>query len=155
MISKLEKGEDPPTGEQQFTALQVISRAIHANYRSPFTLVVVLPHTKTDGLLLSRELIAEGALPMVVSCGVSQIIHEGKPTIAIVEPPSVHAIRGRKVVVFDSQGNWPVVYNVCRHLQTKKPQSMEVGSLFSQGPTPTWVNSNYVAFEVALDEVPV
>jgi len=151
VIAKLEKTDLPLSKEQVLDALQVLAKQIHGRYRSLFTLVFVLPESKPYYELFEKQLKDQFALHISVGIGVHLTSTDGIPGVSIVSPPSVHAIKGRKVVVFDAIGNWPVNYVICERIHQMQPQSVEVATLFSLGPVTGWVNPDYVGFEVPID----
>lgn len=154
MIAKFAFEDFPITKEQCENALQVVAQHIHNRYRSPFTLVLVLPQSLWVGKMLETYLTNDKAMPITVGLGVMPTLNEeGKLSFAIIEPPSIHSIRNRKCVVFDAQGDWGVTLAACNFVKQLHPAAIEVAALLSRGPVPSWVNADYVAFEVPSDIV--
>ena len=153
MIGTIPWTDLPFTSEQIAESMAVVAAEIRMRYRSNFTLVVVLPESKESGALLIECLENDKALFTVASVGVQRVTKDGKPAMTIIDPPSVHLIKNRKVVVFDAPGDWQSTYNVCDYIKKMKPSSIEVAAMISRGPVPKWVNRDYVAFEVVPREI--
>lgn len=154
MISKLELADFPISKEQTIEALQLVAKELHARYRSQFTMVVMLPQSLLLGKYLEEQLMKERARPLTMGIGVVGRKNEnGDVQLMIVAPPSEHAIRNKRIVVFDATGNWESMRYVCNFLNQFSPSSIEVSSFLTRGAPPAWVNKDYVAFEIDKDVV--
>lgn len=138
----------PISSDEARTTLARIAKQIHYRYRSPFALVLVLPNAIWAGKVLEEELEKDGAHPITSGIGMVLAEIEGQTRAMVVEPPSHHAIKGKKVVLFDAQGDFHITSAAGRFLVNMKPQSIEVAALFVKGETPQWVNPDYVGYNI-------
>lgn len=154
MIGKLGLDDFPLTSEQAKEALQAIAKEIHARYRSPFTLLLILPQTIWLGKQLENFLNEDGAHPLTVGVGIMPTTdNNGKPTFTMVEPPSVHAIRGKKVVAFDATGSPIITYTLGNFLKAHGASSVEFASFFTNEAPVKWINPDYVGFQLEKNTV--
>lgn len=142
-------GDFPISASAAREQIAEIAKQIHYRYRSPFALVLVLPNAIWAGKVLEEELEKDGAHPIVSGIGMMLLADEsGQKKAVVFEPPSIHAIKGKKVVLFDAQGDFHITSAAGRFLVNMKPQSIEVASLFVKGDTPDWVNPDYVGYHI-------
>jgi hypothetical protein len=138
----------PISATEARETLAGIAKQIHARYTSPFALVLILPNAIWTGKVLEEELVKDGAHPIVHGIGTMLVDTEHGRKAVVVEPPSVHGIKGKKVVIFDAQGDLHITTASGQFIANMKPQTVEVSLLFCKGEPPPWVNQDYIGYSI-------
>lgn len=147
-MSNKELEQFPISADEARQSIASIAKQIHYRYRSPFALVLVLPNAIWAGKVMEEELNKDGAHPVVHGIGTLLIDTPEGRRVVVVEPPSVHGIKGKKVVLFDAQGDWHLTVAAAKYIVGMKPQTIEVAALFCKGDIPDWLNPDYIGYQI-------
>ena len=114
---------------------------------------MLMPEASWFGQKLHEFLIADRAHPLLATVGIrDHRLEDGRTVKLLVNPPSVHIINDKKVVIFGGWGDWANLYRVTSMFD--RASSREVSTFVCpQKDIPNWVNPDYICFTVPDDLV--
>jgi hypoxanthine-guanine phosphoribosyltransferase len=152
-VKNLEFGDFPLSKSEVTDALQALVKQFRARYTSRFTLVALLPQSLWAAKKIEEEFEALKAPVHLVGLGIMPTERDGKRSYSIIEPPSVHSIKGKKVVIFSTIDPTDILLAAGTYIRNMRPQSIEISSLFVKGEIPEWLNPDYIAYTIPTNVI--